>query len=89
VWAALAKGSNVTVHYVGSDNTHAYFRVGVVFSSYYKVPACAVLMPETFSVRHGRSYTVRFRVQTAEAILRGATRCHENDGPFMGELERS
>jgi hypothetical protein len=88
VWVALLKGANGSVYYVGSDNAHAYFRIGIIFSSYYKVPACAVLLPETFSVRDGRSYVVRFGVQTEEVILRGITRCPEKDGPFMWELER-
>jgi len=89
VWVALEKGSEGTVHYVGSDNTYAYFRVGIVFSSYYKAPACTFLLPETFSVHDGRSYVVRLRLQTDDAILRGASRCSDKDGPFLGELERT
>jgi hypothetical protein len=62
VWIALIKGFHGEVRYVGSDESHAYFRVGRVFWSYYRLPACAAQLPEVLSVRDGRSYVVRLHV---------------------------
>jgi hypothetical protein len=50
VWIALLKGFEGDVLYVGSDDTHAYFRMGYMFWSYYKVPACVAKLPRTFAL---------------------------------------
>jgi hypothetical protein len=57
VWMALLKGFNGDMRYIGSSDTHAYFRNGKLFWSYYKVPACLAKLLRTFPV--GRdSYVV-------------------------------
>lgn len=50
VWIALWKGFSGDVAYVGSTGTHAYFRTGRVFWSYYKIPSCLAELPRTFRV---------------------------------------
>jgi hypothetical protein len=63
VWIAVLKGFSGDVVYVGSDETHAYFRIGRIFWSHYKVPACAASLPEMFSVGAGRPYAVQLQVE--------------------------
>ena len=87
VWIALLKSFDGPVEYVGSDDLHAYFRVGFIFSSYYKVPTCAVQLPDTFSVGDGRSYIVRFHLQT-DGSIRSVSSCSIQNGHTIGELEK-
>ena len=62
VWIALLKGLSGEVSYVGSDNTHAYFRLGSVFWSYYKVRSCDAQVPDIFPVDRGTPYVVQLHV---------------------------
>lgn len=87
VWVALLKGFSGDVVYVGSDDTHAYFRLGSVFWSYYKVPACAAHLPETFSVDRGSFYRVRLHVQPGN-VIQVINECDQREGYALGELER-
>src|SRR4051812_38391025 len=57
VWIALLKGFGQNVYYVGSDGSNAYFRIGAIFRSYYKVPSCAAHLPEVFPVLEGKTYS--------------------------------
>ena len=56
VWIVLLKGLGGEARYVGSDDTHAYFRLGYVFWCYHKVPACMAYLPEVFPLESNRSY---------------------------------
>jgi hypothetical protein len=61
VWIALLKGFSGEVYYVGSKNGYAYFRVGNLFWSYYKVPECLTKLPRTFPLGNGQGYIVQPR----------------------------
>jgi hypothetical protein len=87
VWIALLKGFDGDVYYVGNDETHAYFRLGRLFWSYYKVPACAAHLPEMLSVQRGRPYVVRLHVQSDNTI-RIDNRCPQNEAYELGKLDR-
>ena len=86
VWIALLKGLSGDVVYVGSDETHAYFRLGAVFWSYYKLPVCAAQLPEVFSVGNGSPYVVKLHAE--EGYIRTVNRCAHVDGYALGELDR-
>jgi hypothetical protein len=88
LWIALIKGFEGDVRYVGSDETSAYFRVGLVFSTYYKVPACAVQLPETFAIGHDRSYVVRPHTGSGY-MSRVPNACVKYEGHTLGRLDRS
>jgi hypothetical protein len=81
------KGFDGEVHYVGSDATYAYFLVGVIFRSYYKVPICAAHVPETFSVGDGKPYVVKLHVKSDNTI-QPVNRCSKVDGYTLGDLDR-
>jgi hypothetical protein len=86
VWIALLKGFNGEVIYVGSDDAHAYFRIGRFFGTYYKLPACAVRLPETFPVGHGKPYVVQLHVEHGE--IRVVSDCAKNEGYALGQVDR-
>ena len=86
-WIALLKGFEGDVEYIGSDDSHAYFRVGWIFWSYYKVPSCATQLPETFPVRGGKPYAVKFHINSDNTI-RAEGRCARNVGYALGNLDR-
>lgn len=86
VWIALLKGFGGDVIYVGSDDAHAYFRIGRFFGNYYKVPACAVRLPEKFMVGRGKPYVVQLHVEHGE--IRGVSDCAKNEGYAIGEVDR-
>ena len=88
VWIALLKGFSGDVVYVGSDDTHAYFRLGTIFWSYYKVPACAVHLPEKMSIDSATPYVVRLRVENGW-IVKFVQTCKDFEGYAPGELERA
>jgi hypothetical protein len=58
VWITVLKGFGEEVRYVGSKEPYAYFRVGSVFPSYYKSPACNFTLPRVFDVGAGTPYVV-------------------------------
>ncbi len=87
VWMALLKGFNGDVVYVGSDNAHAYFRIGRYFGPYYKIAACDVRLPETFPVGHGKAYVVKLHVEQGE--IRGVSDCAKGEGGVpLGQVDR-
>jgi len=84
VWMALLKGFSGDVVYVGSDDTHAYFRIG---STYYKVAACGVRLPERFSVGQGEPYVVHLHVEQGE--VRVVSDCAKGEsGQPLGQVDR-
>ena len=85
VWVALLKGFNGDVTYVGSDDAHAYFRIGDS-PAYYKVPTCAVRLPETFPVGRSTPYAVKFHVERGE--IRVANDCPKKGGYALGQVDR-
>jgi hypothetical protein len=87
VWIALLKGYEGEVRYVGSDEAHAYFRIGRVFWSYYKLRSCAVQVPELLPVRAGSSYVVRLHVNPDNMINAGSA-CLPAGGYPVGPLDR-
>ena len=86
VWIALLKGFSGDVIYVGSDDAHAYFRIGSFSGPDYKVPACAVRLPEKFPVGHGKPYVVRLHVEHGED--RVVSDCAKNEVQPIGQLDR-
>jgi hypothetical protein len=87
VWIALLKGFNGDVVYVGSDDSYAYFRLGSLFWSYYKVPACAARLPETFPVGRRSGYVVQLHVENGN-IHNLVSKCTRYEGHALGELDR-
>ena len=88
VWIALLKGFEGDVYYVGNDSANAYFRIGRVFWSYYKVPACAARAPQSFQVGAGKPYVVRLHVQSDNSINVGKS-CSQEQGYELGQLDRA
>jgi len=88
VWIALLKGFHGDVYYVGNDSASAYFRIGRLFWSYYKVPACAARAPEAFPVGAGKPYVVRLHVQSDNTINVGKS-CSQFQGYELGQLDRA
>jgi hypothetical protein len=88
VWIALLKGFDGDVYYVGSDSANAYFRIGRLFWSYYKVPACAARAPQLFQVGSGKPYVVRLHVQPDKSINIGKS-CSQEQGYELGQLDRA
>jgi len=86
VWIALLKGFEGDVYYVGNDSANAYFRVGRLFWSYYKVPACAVRAPQSFRVGSRKPYVVRLHVRPDNSINVGKSCSHEQ-GYELGQLD--
>jgi hypothetical protein len=60
LWMDALKGGNGPVYYVGSEGTNAYFRVGSLFYSYYKVPEADTHLPKTFPLSKGEPYRITF-----------------------------
>ena len=88
VWITLLKGFGQKVYYVGSDDTDAYFRVGAVFRSYYKMPSCAAHPPEAFLLLEGKPYGVKLHVDAKSTIDTGST-CSQPVSYPLGKLDRS
>ena len=88
VWISLLKGFDGDVYYVGNDTTSAYFRIGRLFWSYYKVPACAARPPQTFAVGSAKPYVVRLHVQPDNSIQFGKA-CSQEQGYELGQLDRA
>ena len=88
VWIALLKGFNGDVVYVGSDQSRAYFRLGYFFWSYYKVPACAAHLPETFSVGRQPGYVVHLHFENGN-IHNSISECVNYAGNALGKLDRN
>ena len=61
VWIALLKGFSGDVMYIGSTDSHAYFRAGQIFWSFYKIPACVADLPATFAIGKGEPYLVSLK----------------------------
>jgi hypothetical protein len=87
VYIALLKGLPGDVVYVGSDDTHAYFRLGKVFWTYYKLLSCAAPVPEPFPIQRGRAYVVKLKVRNGN-VVHSSKECHGPDSYTIGELER-
>ena len=87
LWIALIKGFEGDVHYVGSDNANAFFRVGRVFWSYYKIPACAADLPSTFPLNNGNPYVVRLHVGPDNTVHASDT-CVKHEGYALGKLDK-
>jgi hypothetical protein len=87
VWIALLKGFNGDVVYVGSYDSYAYFRLGSFFWSYYKVPACAARLPETFPVGRRSGYVVQLHFENGN-IHNLVSECTKYEGHALGELDR-
>jgi hypothetical protein len=83
VWLALLKGFTGDVVYVGSDDAQAYFRIG---SAYYKVPTCAVRLPESFPLGRSAPYAVKLHVEHGE--IRIVNECAKKDGYALGQVDR-
>ena len=88
VWIALLKGFNGDVVYVGSAHSNAYFRLGHFFWSYYKVPACAVHLPETFPVGRQPGYVVHLHFENGN-IHNLISECVKYAGNALGKLDRN
>ena len=88
VWIALLKGFEGDVYYVGNDSKNVYFRIGRLFWSYYKVPACAARAPQAFPVDSGKPYAVRLHVQPDNTINIGKS-CSQEQGYELGQLDRA
>jgi len=88
VWIALLKGLEGDVYYVGNDEANAYFRLGTIFWSYYKIPACAARPPEAFLIGAGKPYVVRLHVQSDNTIHTGRA-CSQDQGYELGQLDRA
>ena len=58
VWIALLKGFSGPVYYVGSENGFAYFRLGQLFWTYYKVPERDTRLQTVFPLGEGKPYLV-------------------------------
>jgi hypothetical protein len=58
VWISVLKGFGGEVLYVGTKEPYAYFRIGSVFPTYYKSPACNFTLPRTFDIGTGKPYVV-------------------------------
>jgi hypothetical protein len=89
VWIALLKGFNGDVYYVGSDSTNDYFRLGMIFWSYYKVPLCAAQLPQVFPVGAGKPYLVHLHVQSDNTIQVGKSCAGTEHVYELGKLDRS
>jgi hypothetical protein len=88
VWIALLKGWEGDVTYVGSDATDAYFRVGKIFWSYYKVSSCAVRVPTTLSIHGNEGYVVKLHVRPDNSIQVDNV-CLPNGSFPLGDLDRA
>ena len=88
VWYALLKGFQGDVYYVGNDSTNAYFRIGRLFWSYYKVPACAAKAPQEFPVGSGEPYVVQLHIRPDNTINVGKF-CSQYQGYELGQLDRT
>jgi hypothetical protein len=88
VYIALLKGFNGDVSYVGSDDSYAYFRIGRVFWSYYKVLACVVHLPKTFRVHDDDPYVVKLRVYQG-SVVHHPDECQGKEDFTFGELEET
>ena len=88
VWIHSLKGFGGDVFYLGSDDTHVYFRIGRVFRSYYKVPSCAVRPPETFSLLERESYPVKLHIDASNRH-HAETSCSQPVDYPLGDLDRA
>jgi hypothetical protein len=86
LWVALLKGFSGEVIYVGSSDTHAYFRIGRFFGDYYKTPACSALLPQIFAVGRGTPYVVRLHVENG--YIAGGSTCPASVSYPLGRLDR-
>jgi len=87
VWITLLKGFGGGVFYVGSDDTHAYFRIGRLLRSYYKMPACAAHLPETYSLLEGEPYAVKLHIDASNSI-HAESSCPQPVSYPLGNLDR-
>ena len=72
VWISVLKGSRGDVLYVGTKEPYAYFRIGSMFPTYYKTPACNTTLPRVFEVGAGVPYVVvRANLRGYNASLNG------------------
>ncbi len=58
VWISVLKGFSGDVYYVGTKEPYAYFRIGSLFPTYYKTPACNTTLPRVFDIGSGKPYLV-------------------------------
>jgi hypothetical protein len=87
VWIALLKGWEGDVTYLGSDETDAYFRIGRIFWSYYKVYSCAVRVPKVLSIHGNESYIVKLHIRPDNSI-QVENVCLPIGGFPLGDLDR-
>ena len=88
VWITLLKGFGGDVFYMGSDDTHAYFRIGRLFRSYYKMPSCAAYLPETYSLLEGEPYAVKLHIDKSNSI-HAESSCPQPVNYPLGNLDRA
>src|SRR5258708_23774524 len=50
VWISLLKGFEGDVVYLGDKDDKSYFRMGNLFWSYYKLPACRMVLLRAFAL---------------------------------------
>ena len=60
VYIGVLKGFKGDVLYVGTRESYAYFRIGSVFPTYYKTPACNTILPRVFDIGAEMPYVVAF-----------------------------
>ena len=58
VWISVLKGFGQDVYYIGTKEPYSYFRIGSVFPTYYKSPACNFTLPRIFDIGAGKPYVV-------------------------------
>jgi hypothetical protein len=58
VWISVLKGFGQDVYYIGTKEPYAYFRIGSVFPTYYKSPACNFTLPREFDIGAEKPYVV-------------------------------
>jgi hypothetical protein len=61
VWISLLKGFEGEVFYLGDKGDKSYFRMGNLFWSYYKLPACRMVLLRTFALGSGEPYVVTLK----------------------------
>jgi hypothetical protein len=61
VWISLLKGFEGEVVYLGDKGDKSYFRMGNLFWSYYKLPACRMVLLRKFALGNGEPYVVTLK----------------------------
>ena len=61
IWISLLKGLEGDVVYLGDKEDKSYFRMGNLFWSYYKLPACRMVLLRKFALESGERYVVTLK----------------------------